>query len=77
MSKISTALGESPDTMPKLQSNDVPAMEHMPAEALKEVATYFQVLSEPTRLQILNILHGGDEAVSALGSIDGVRILHS
>lgn len=26
---------------------------------------------------VFNILHGGDEAVSALGSIDGVRILHS
>ncbi len=27
--------------------------------------------------RVFNILHGGDEAVSALGSIDGVRILHS
>ena len=33
-----------------------PAMAHMPAEALAEVATYFQALSEPTRLQILNLL---------------------
>lgn len=26
---------------------------------------------------VFNILHGGDEVVSALGSMDGVRILHS
>ena len=63
--------GESPDHMPKLQSNDAPAIEHMPPEALKEVAAYFQVLSEPTRLQILNILHGGERNVGDLAQLCG------
>jgi DNA-binding transcriptional ArsR family regulator len=31
-------------------------MKNMPPEALEEVAGYFQVLAEPTRLRILNIL---------------------
>jgi DNA-binding transcriptional ArsR family regulator len=31
-------------------------MLNLPNEALQEVAAYFQVLSEPTRLQILNML---------------------
>lgn len=57
--------------MPKLQSNDAPAIEHMPPEALKEVAAYFQVLSEPTRLQILNILHGGERNVGDLAQLCG------
>ena len=32
-------------------------------EALEHVAAYFQVLSEPTRLQILNLLRGGERNV--------------
>jgi DNA-binding transcriptional ArsR family regulator len=31
-------------------------MENSPPEALTEIAAHFQVLSEPTRLQILNLL---------------------
>ena len=31
-------------------------MEGLPDEALAQVASYFQALSEPTRLQILNLL---------------------
>jgi DNA-binding transcriptional ArsR family regulator len=31
-------------------------MKNMPPEGLYEVAWYFQVLAEPTRLRILNIL---------------------
>ena len=31
-------------------------MEGLPNEALVQVAAYFQALSEPTRLQILNLL---------------------
>ncbi len=31
-------------------------MQNLPIKALQEVAAYFQVLSEPTRLQILNLL---------------------
>ena len=34
-------------------------MEGLPPEALNQVASYFQALSEPTRLQILNLLRTG------------------
>ena len=37
------------------EKKDFP-MKDMPPEALEQVASYFQVLSEPTRLRILNIL---------------------
>lgn len=42
------------------------AMESMPLEALREVAAYFQALSEPTRLMILNQLRAGEANVSEL-----------
>ncbi|EGI78206.1 regulatory protein, ArsR [Hylemonella gracilis ATCC 19624] len=42
------------------------AMESMPLEALRDVAAYFQALSEPTRLMILNQLRGGEANVSEL-----------
>ncbi len=35
-------------------------MEDLPPEALEQVAAYFQALSEPTRLQILNLLRDGE-----------------
>ncbi len=38
----------------------------MPPEALSEVAAYFQALSEPTRLQILNLLRQGECNVGEL-----------
>ena len=38
-------------------------MEGLPDEALAQVAAYFQALSEPTRLQILNILRQGERAL--------------
>ncbi len=41
-------------------------MDHMPPQALQEVAAYFQVLAEPTRLQILNLLRDGEKNVSDL-----------
>jgi hypothetical protein len=44
-------------------------MEQMPAEALKEVAAYFQVLSEPTRLQILNLLRSQERNVGELAGL--------
>ena len=46
-------------------------MEQMPAEALKEVAAYFQVLSEPTRLQILNLLRSHERNVGELAQLCG------
>jgi len=45
---------------------EVLTMENMPQEALEEVAAYFQVLSEPTRLQLLNLLRGGERNVGDL-----------
>jgi DNA-binding transcriptional ArsR family regulator len=46
-------------------------MEQMPVEALKEVAAYFQVLSEPTRLQVLNLLRAQERNVGELASLCG------
>jgi DNA-binding transcriptional ArsR family regulator len=41
-------------------------MEGLPPEALDQVAAYFQALSEPTRLQILNLLRGGERNVGEI-----------
>ena len=41
-------------------------MYEMPPEALEQVAAYFQVLAEPTRLRILNLLRGGEKNVGEL-----------
>jgi len=41
-------------------------MMNMPPEALAQVAAYFQVLAEPTRLRILNLLRGGEKNVGEL-----------
>lgn len=41
-------------------------MEGLPPEALEQVAAYFQTLSEPTRLQILNLLRSGERNVGEL-----------
>ncbi len=46
-------------------------MEQMPVEALKEVAAYFQVLSEPTRLQVLNLLRTQERNVGELANLCG------
>jgi DNA-binding transcriptional ArsR family regulator len=46
-------------------------MEGLPPEALAQVAAYFQVLSEPTRLQILNLLRGGEHSVGELAELCG------
>lgn len=43
-------------------------MQNLPPEALQEVAAYFQVLSEPTRLQILNLLRDGPQNVGDLAT---------
>ena len=41
-------------------------MENMPPEAMQQVAGYFQALSEPTRLHILNLLRDGERNVGDL-----------
>ena len=46
-------------------------MKDMPPEALEQVAGYFQVLSEPTRLRILNILREGERSVGELAQMCG------
>ncbi len=46
-------------------------MEGLTIEALQQVAAYFQVLSEPTRLQILNLLRAGERNVGELAELCG------
>ena len=46
-------------------------MKELPEGALVEVAAYFQVLAEPTRLQILNILRTGERNVGELAQLCG------
>lgn len=49
-------------------------MDHLPPEALEDVAAYFQALSEPTRLQILNRLREGECNVSELAQMCGFSV---
>lgn len=46
-------------------------MENLPPDALLEVASYFQALSEPTRLQILNLLRSGERNVGEIAQMCG------
>ncbi|CAN5127977.1 metalloregulator ArsR/SmtB family transcription factor [soil metagenome] len=46
-------------------------MEGLPDEALAQVAAYFQALSEPTRLQILNQLRQQERSVGELAQLCG------
>ncbi len=50
---------------------DCVPMKQLPEGALSEVAAYFQVLAEPTRLQILNILRTGERNVGELAQLCG------
>ena len=47
------------------------SMEGLPDEALAQVAAYFQALSEPTRLQILNLLREHERNVGELAQLCG------
>lgn len=47
------------------------SMKSLPPEALVQVASYFQALSEPTRLQILNLLRQGERNVGELAQACG------
>jgi DNA-binding transcriptional ArsR family regulator len=49
----------------------MPIMENLPPEALTEIAAYFQALSEPTRLQILNLLRQEERNVGELAQLCG------
>lgn len=46
-------------------------MESLPNEALVQVAAYFQALSEPTRLRILNLLRQREHNVGELAQLCG------
>jgi DNA-binding transcriptional ArsR family regulator len=46
-------------------------MEGLPEQALQQVAAYFQALSEPTRLQILNLLREQERNVGELAQLCG------
>jgi DNA-binding transcriptional ArsR family regulator len=46
-------------------------MEGLPDEALMQVAAYFQALSEPTRLRILNLLRQQERNVGELAVLCG------
>lgn len=46
-------------------------MEGLPDEALAQVAAYFQTLSEPTRLRILNLLRQQERSVGELAQLCG------
>lgn len=46
-------------------------MRGLPPEALEQVAAYFQALSEPTRLRILNLLREGERNVGDLAQACG------
>lgn len=46
-------------------------MEGLPPEALEQVAAFFQALSEPTRLQILNLLRQQEYNVGELAQLCG------
>lgn len=48
-----------------------PSMEGLPPEALGHVAGYFQALSEPTRLQVLNLLRAGERKVGEVAQACG------
>ncbi len=48
-----------------------PGMEGLSNEALLQVAGYFQALSEPTRLQILNLLREHERNVGELAHLCG------
>lgn len=56
---------------PEPASTLCPRMEGLPPEALSQVAAYFQALSEPTRLQILNLLRSGERNVGELAQACG------
>jgi DNA-binding transcriptional ArsR family regulator len=54
-----------------LTTQDCSAMENLPPEAMRDVAAYFQALSEPTRLQLLNLLREGERNVGDLAQLTG------
>jgi DNA-binding transcriptional ArsR family regulator len=46
-------------------------MEKLSADGLAQVAAYFQALSEPARLRLLNLLRGSERSVGELAEATG------
>ena len=46
-------------------------MQSLPPEALVQVASYFQALAEPARLQLLNLLRAQERNVGELAELTG------
>ncbi len=57
--------------IPSLATPTCARMEDLPKEALEKVASYFQALSEPTRLSLLNLLRTGEHNVGELAQLTG------
>jgi len=57
--------------MATIQQPACTRMEGLSDEALAQVAAYFQALSEPTRLHILNLLRQGERSVGELAQLCG------
>ena len=49
-------------------------MQNMPVDALEDIAAYFQVLAEPSRLQLLNLLRQGECNVTELAARTGLSL---
>lgn len=45
------------------------SMDDLPVTALEQVASYFQALSDPTRLRILNLLQDSERSVGELAQL--------
>ena len=56
---------------PQPNTDWISLMEGLSPQALEQVAAYFQALSEPTRLQILNLLRDGERNVGELAQLTG------
>jgi DNA-binding transcriptional ArsR family regulator len=57
--------------IPALPTPGCTRMQDLPKEALEKVAAYFQALSEPTRLSLLNLLRSGERNVGELAQLTG------
>ena len=63
--------------MPSMSSRKrppAPSMEHLPEAVLSDVAAFFQALSEPTRLRVLNQLREGERKVGELAELAGTTV---
>lgn len=69
--RIELQVASTAGIMSTQQPHTCPSMDGLPDEALAQVASYFQALSEPTRLQILNLLRQNERSVGELAQLCG------